>query len=1279
MAEPREIDIGASYLKPSDAVVTPHIKWMKPAFPQKLRVLFIGSRETMREIVELAQRLDMDWTFAPFRFGKYDDILVPGRIRGKDVFYKDDMPGDRAKRLELMLRGDYDLMVFGEFAFRGLPLKLHYQILKKVKEGTGMLRVANGGYSRTNGHSDPGPYLSRAMKKKVPADKDFLTGIPWQALPAFREFGDFDAFVKANFAVSVFGNGRIVSLTGYAAPKWHMLSPGICRYTLGVHDNWYSWRQVWPKEKQDKFREYDTPVTDVNMLDYDYNLAFVIKAMLYAADRLPALRLTDEGEWQERNRAGFKSVTFGLAVSVVMENLRSEFVLRDRDNRVYAEGAKALPALDGGTFQLEFSVTDVPAGEYFADLWIKTERETVAFGSRAIRVTSPVRIASLTTGSNHYKVSDTVTGTARIEAGGRKGLSLRLRQTDTIGRRVVKESVPVPADGKARFKLSAAPRPLTVFQRIDAELIGKEGKVLDCARAWFTYSDLDMARNKMPLLVWDEPSMSYVSMLRYRQLWKNGVDQIGEFFGPDSLQHNYFGSGPGANWQRGLGDATILNNIAYAPPVCKVSDLSDFKDKFYADKERKEQIIIEDSVRYPSLNDQRYLSGLMTNVVDRIADHYGKLSCSLFIIDQESTFSQSWARMSRRPDGTGQIDYSSHGVRYFRQWLKETYGTIEKLNEEYESTYKTFDEVPAVFLEDAVRDPKLRPLWADFRMSMDSMYAGFYRSIEDRLKRQIPGARLGICYEVHNGWRSLDACDYSKFDWMTYSCPYHAIYARALPDMGAKKVNFHMDQNWGYAAVRSLEAAVDMIWRGLLKGGNTFHFYRGDTGSFLANDLTFYPDARAMFDAVDEIRGGLGDLLLGEGLDTSQVGILYSAPSVHRWMLTQGKVPDSREMYQMYNETCGWWGVLRDHNIAKSFVSYRQLQSGVLAQRGYQALILPFAQAMSRAEIANIDKFVKGGGTVVADLRPGISDGHCKDYPVAPLGKLFGVTLDAGVELKNAPLTMDGELKGIYLSDPSLKLAGGEAHGNIGDAPALVVNTHGKGKAILLNFALEEYRIKRRKLTRSPNAPALTALAGTVFDLAGLKSEIAVTPTLTPHLEISLYGNASAVYVAMSQELPEPTRAFADGTALPLVQSAVTLDFGHRAHVYSARTGRYYGYVDSMAEYFTPGIPRVFSLLPYVVKAVTLEATKTLKAGDALSYTVRIEAEAKPVRHVVNVTLVAPDGKVVRYYGGNVEVEGGTGTGVIRTALNESPGLYVLRARDAATGLTAETGIEIGP
>jgi hypothetical protein len=59
------------------------------------------------------------------------------------------------------------------------------------------------------------------------------------------------------------------------------------------------------------------------------------------------------------------------------------------------------------------------------------------------------------------------------------------------------------------------------------------------------------------------------------------------------------------------------------------------------------------------------------------------------------------------------------------------------------------------------------------------------------------------------------------------------------------------------------------------------------------------------------------------------------------------------------------------------------------------------------------------------------------------------------------------------------------------------------------------------------------------------------------------------------------------------------------------------------------------------------------------------------------VRVIDPAGREMRYYGGNREISGGTGSISFITALNDSPGVWRVAVTEAISGETAAVEITI--
>ena len=123
---------------------------------------------------------------------------------------------------------------------------------------------------------------------------------------------------------------------------------------------------------------------------------------------------------------------------------------------------------------------------------------------------------------------------------------------------------------------------------------------------------------------------------------------------------------------------------------------------------------------------------------------------------------------------------------------------------------------------------------------------------------------------------------------------------------------------------------------------------------------------------------------------------------------------------------------------------------------------------------------------------------------------------------------------------------------------------------------------------------------------------------------------------------------------------------------------------------------RLFAVLPYKLDGLAVALDKeAFEQGEAVTGRVSIRpSSGKPVRHVVNLRAIRPDGKVVRYLAQNLETEkpkfsyfplkklrgcgkNGEVKFTLPLALNEPEGTWRLVFRDVATGVEETVEVEV--
>ena len=207
---------------------------------------------------------------------------------------------------------------------------------------------------------------------------------------------------------------------------------------------------------------------------------------------------------------------------------------------------------------------------------------------------------------------------------------------------------------------------------------------------------------------------------------------------------------------------------------------------------------------------------------------------------------------------------------------------------------------------------------------------------------------------------------------------------------------------------------------------------------------------------IREMKQGIASCLLRGERRHDGIAILHSRASGHmdgimKEMSTQG---NSEEAFQH---------LLEDQGLQYRYVSTKNIEGGVLHTGEFKVLLLPYTQILTPKETAEIAQFVHDGGAVIADVRAGTFSVDGKALTPGALDALFGITrTDPRAKpvrgqlsisgLAPAPCTVDS-----FQADASIAAGAAKAYGQLAGAPALLVNTVGKGKAMLLNLGLAGY------------------------------------------------------------------------------------------------------------------------------------------------------------------------------------------------------------------------------
>jgi len=1269
-AAPKAImDIGPKFFGPTEEVVTPHIAWAKPYSKGKTRALFIVLRSKMREVVEIAQRMDLNYTVYSVNGieSAHDYFCGNDLEQGAGTKIKGTTHEEELVRLRRILSSDYDVFVIDSLHWKVLPTFAQYRMLEQVKAGSGIVKAD---LSCAGGRQDG--TLTLAAKNRIGVPPQLAAGVPWQSLPVFSSYTDTAHFLDSTLSVSEFGDGRIVIVRGYETPFLQFLAPG---FTVEPIDRFDKNR---PFEHEKTKSEFSMNMAEVKRLDYDYYLAYVIKLVLYAAGKSPDIVVAEDGVVERVDQAGLDHIRFALqngtggGGEAVVD---AEFVLRDRDNRVCHTGMQHDLTVTEEGHTVTFEVGPLPAGRYFADLWLRENGEVVAFGSRGLEVTADTRLGDIVLDQTHFGTRDSVRGTVGIVPGDvdLANLSLVFRQKDNLGRVVRRTEIKTVDAAEVPFNIEQADHPMTVYQHLEVELYAK-GRLCERRQTHYSLHGFDPEAD-VRLVAWQDPFTSYVSLLLHDRLYDAGFDSTHVGVSGDGVERYYHGMDQIYNSkQQGRIEVALLSNLR------NITTLTAFRDA----SEGGEYEDYVEGVRLPCLQDPEYRRRLGERAIN-MAKALEPLSVYEYVISDDSAFMhtgrESW-----------ELCYGPHCVAFFQGYLERTYGSIDKLNAEYGSDYEGFSDVQPVKMAEAMEDPKLVPLWCDFRMAMQENHMGAFALCREALRSVVPAIRFGSegTFRQAYTYRAVDFLRAGRFRDITIPYGYlvgcTATRDFAPPDALVSLIGWNGSYPPHYSREFHTMAPWDNLFRGGRVLGHWFNLGAGANRGVMASDLSFNDYAEPSVEQMREIKRGIGKLLLDAEPMNGDVALLLSMPGTHLATLLDGNFRGA----VMPHVCTAFMALMDDCGQELHFVAPEQIVRGDLETTGVKVVLLPYAQALSVKEIDRIKKFVAGGGHVIADLRPGVADEHCKPYGKSPIDELFGVAQSSPGALQDSVVSLpleQGQADGFVTKadvDTSLQLDGGTPLGLVDDTPVVIENTFGKGKAVLLNFGVKNYisvgTFKRSGGTKARLLKDEEQRTDILF--RGLLASMGLTPRVTLGPEpgsMSTYGfrSGNLEYVGLLQKLPEDLYAYVGGTAKLLAARKTTMALKREGHVYNIRTGTYVGLTDAIPTYITPGIAQAYALLPYKVQKVTVAAPGEVKQGDAVEYAVTITASSKPEKHVLHVSVTGPDGEELAYYTKNVDCVGGKYKGTWGLALNEEPGRYVLRARDVATGMAAEKEITV--
>lgn len=621
--------------------------------------------------------------------------------------------------------------------------------------------------------------------------------------------------------------------------------------------------------------------------------------------------------------------------------------------------------------------------------------------------------------------------------------------------------------------------------------------------------------------------------------------------------------------------------------------------------------------------------------------------------------------------------------KLFRKFLEGIYGKIEKLNLQWGTAYGSFDEITPWPREKL--SARIQEFWKTGHLDMSPSFdhkaywefliADYVDFLNKTMRSIYPDARLGL--SGCNGSVENICFDYWRLAGEN-KCRSFGMYSGYLRNVaGSFKNKDGKIYYWsGYDRTVSGEKRLRMdLWQNLFENGDGIFYYAAKRYSpVFSPDWRPYPSGEWIKEESDVlVKGGVANLIKTSERMNDGIAILYSPRSLHAARLADTIGETSGE--KLYSgEQASMLAVLKDIGFQPSYISYAQVERGDLSAGKYRVLILAYSQALSDKEADAISKFVKGGGTVIATIKPGVYDEHGKLRANPCLDEIFGVkqknipayeTVAISPENKKAlgDFTFD-----VVQGDPKIPLTTGKALAFFGgdkSSGCCIVNDFGKGKGILLNFSTSDYRnsaaggvggeIEMVKKAKSEIAEAMRGFYRSLFAYMGLKPQITVTSTkdeIPLPLDVIRFQNNDTILVGMLTGMERKLILKSD-------VYAARINLPGDFFVYDVITGRFLGRHKTFEDEITDGKPKLYALLKEPIGDVTLSSNPVGTQHDAIEIKVdvfnRISSSAR-------ISVKTPSGKT--YLDKAIGVKNGLAKLEFAFPLNAENGVWTVEAQD---------------
>ena len=1168
---------------------TPHLRFGRPSAAGPIKTLFFVPIQGSAGTRDV---VEMAQRF-DLTFTNYT-LWHPGTFAWVDVnqygaFDGVSLAEKTAEALERLDEGA-EVIVLGSVVFSSMPGPVQSRIIQRVKDGAGLVVTS------------PRNLAAELHPQAIPEARDrILTGVPLTGLPEFFPASELSGEQRAANSVNAFevGDGRVVVI------KWSMDKPvegsGVAPAPAG---------RPWTKsDRRYKYLSPHRPLrpgrwTRQYEHRYNYHLSLVAKAIQWAAKRELRAQWTNlPADGQRIPRADLPVNDLGVEVTwsgEAQQDATLTVTVRDPLGHVESK-VESAHALAPGANPLPVALPQLKCGLHFLDLMLTAKDGVENWATVALQIEGPERIVELTTEQEYYERGQTVRGTVKFDGAIPEATQLVVSARDTNDRVYNRTTVQVPAGATEMPIEIAVDRPTTLATYVEAELV-RDGEVLSFADAIVFVPKRDFK--------------GFLSVL-WAGVWNEGIGQVA------LRQARQAGFNAVYHWAYSVGDFENAAMMDMLPTqyACHLTLRPD---------ERGWGVGLPAHGRL----DPKFREWVNNTFLEELKASV-PLGPPYYSLGDEDHFAYG-------------IGYSPYELQAYRQFLTDRYETIDRLNEAYGSQYESFEDVPRYKEPEAI-GKGLIPALIDHRLGTDDEWANLHHDLAREVKKLDPNAHVGA-----------EGSQAGNIEKMTEGVNFWAPYAGSRQKKVLKRSFMrpdHVTSHW-WGGTDTGHPDCTWLWEWLMNDFVNFNQWfcaQHLDGAMFRADYSFREYFENLLPGILELHNGPA-LLLRDAhvVSDGPIAIHFSRESEHA-SIVLNQLTTKKNAEQSVIQILNVLG--RDYR----YISSKQIVAGRLEAPRARILFLPYTLTLSKKAADGIRDFVNRGGMVVADFLPAL-DEFGRRLPQGRLDALFGATCAGETSPRTVGnIAVDTEINGQVIKlncpqtvvDAALKATDAEPLARAQRTPLMLVNSHGRGKTVLINFDL--FRCPYSEQVGFGAALLRAAGATPQYKLDGPPSSL---------LSVQKRGSMALFGLILPRLDPQNPRQDA------------TITWAEPMHVYDVRAGRYLGHRNEVSITVSrkPRREHLFILQPLPLTALELKAPENIGRGQSLTLKVNLNfggAGPPEVDRVVRIELANPDGQKVLHYRDFPRITATEGELQIPFAYNDSPGKWTITATDIATGVSA--------